>query len=85
METNHRTLEECRAHCQFVRHSLIIDGLECGHCNNVLHDNSCEYYFMNIVSEYDICDRYTKPYSISEEDFNKIIDKTKEMLARNCK
>ena len=83
MKTNYRTINECCGRCQFVQDSPFLSCLKCGHPDNVWYDRMLKRYVLQEVNENGICDRFIKPYTITEEKFNKIYDKTKEKLARN--
>ena len=87
MKTNYKIIGNCCGNCQFVQDSysslLLTNSLKCGHCDNVKYDKNLKHYYMKEVEENGICDRFVKPYTIKEEEFYKIYDKTKEKLARN--
>ena len=82
MKTNYRTVTECCAHCQFCIGFFLSTCLKCGHPDNVWYDRMFKGYVLKEVNENGICDRFVKAYTMTEEEFNKIYDKTKEKLAR---
>ena len=83
MKTNYKIINKCCGACQFVQDSHFTMSLKCGHCDNVSYDRSLKKYYLKEVQENGICDRFTEPYTITEEEFNKIWDKTKAKLRRN--